>query len=121
VFRLLGWKASAECGMWWAVLSGVSSTNCHVLPRTALYCREGELYRGQLRRNDDGILDCLLMFRSKGAQVGAGGRRRAHPFGCGCKGLNWCSRAILWLFPLCFRASETPAVPCPVTHSCAAT
>lgn len=55
--------------MWWAVLSIVNQ-----VPGTALYCREGELYRGQLRRNDDGILDCLLMFRSKGAQVGAGGR-----------------------------------------------
>lgn len=31
--------------------------------------REDELHRGQLRRNDDGILDCLLFFRGRGAQV----------------------------------------------------
>ncbi|EFN51366.1 hypothetical protein CHLNCDRAFT_141140 [Chlorella variabilis] len=31
--------------------------------------REDELLRGQLRRNDDGILDCLLYFRARGAQV----------------------------------------------------
>ncbi|KAL4434472.1 hypothetical protein ABPG75_000913 [Micractinium tetrahymenae] len=31
--------------------------------------REDELHRGQLRRNDDGILDCLLLFRARGAQV----------------------------------------------------
>jgi hypothetical protein len=34
-------------------------------------CREDELHRGQVRHNDDGILDALLLFRRRGAQVRA--------------------------------------------------
>ena len=41
-------------------------------------CREDERYRGQLRRNDGGILDCCLLFRARGAQVGRQGER-PHP------------------------------------------
>jgi hypothetical protein len=33
--------------------------------------REDELHRGQVRHNDDGILDALLLFRRRGAQVRA--------------------------------------------------
>ena len=35
-------------------------------------CREDERHRGMLRRNDDGILDCCLLFRARGAQVRRG-------------------------------------------------
>ncbi|KAI7839674.1 hypothetical protein COHA_006483 [Chlorella ohadii] len=31
--------------------------------------REDERHRGMLRRNDDGILDCCLLFRARGAQI----------------------------------------------------
>ena len=62
-------KLHLHCGA--GCTGGVSNAARHVsLPLT---CSEDELRLGQLRRNDDGILDCLLFFRARGAQVGGAG------------------------------------------------